>query len=381
MLTNPQLYLLFLGVAVLVFWLLPASRPRLRQFCLIVFSCVVVFTVAPYAILIVLGLSAFAIGANQFLAKEKRPFPLLLTFVLIAGIPLFWIRFEDTVSSLVSIGLSFAVLKAVGLLVTGHLQRKTVSWWDGLTLMTFFPAFPSGPIEVADRFSSGIISRSLNWQFAVNGIVRISLGLFRLLFLAPVILVPIASRYGADVFTPAYEGSGLDVILYCIVAFSVLYVSFSGYSDVAIGSGLLFGIELGENFNKPFLARNIIEFWQRWHMSLGRWVNAFFYMPVVRNTGKVYLPIFAIFLFIGFWHSSSFNYLIWGALHGICLVSTQLLKKGKKKRGNEEVSFSDRLRGIGGWAFTMVFVTVLSAFANAPTLQEGGQLLVNLISF
>ena len=99
-----------------------------------------------------------------------------------------------------------------------------------------------------------------------------------------------------------------------------LYVSFSGYTDIAIGSSRLYGIRILENFNFPLLADNIQNFWQRWHISLAGFVNKYIFLQLVRRTGKVEICLFITFLLMGLWHDMGINYLVWGIMHGSAMT-------------------------------------------------------------
>ncbi|MGI3167281.1 MBOAT family O-acyltransferase [Pseudooceanicola sp. 200-1SW] len=149
--------------------------------------------------------------------------------------------------------------------------------------------------------------------------------------------------------------------------FLVLYLDFTGYSDIAIGSGLLFGIRIPENFRWPLVSTSIQEFWQRWHLSLGAFIGTYLFKPIVRQTGKPALGIFLAFLFVGLWHNVSIPYLIWGFGHGAALAITMMLRKAGAFKTTS--ALAARAMQLGGWLFTISFVSFMSSFANQGSLE------------
>jgi alginate O-acetyltransferase complex protein AlgI len=106
-----------------------------------------------------------------------------------------------------------------------------------------------------------------------------------------------------------------------------IYFDFSGYSDMAIGLGRIMGFQFPENFNNPYISRSITEFWQRWHITLGRWMRDYLYIPLGGNrvkTGRLYANLWTVFILSGFWHGAAWNFIVWGAFHGLFLILDRL---------------------------------------------------------
>lgn len=192
--------------------------------------------------------------------------------------------------------------------------------------VAFFPQLVAGPIERASNLLSQITSkRVFNYDQAVSGIKLILWGFFKKLVIADS-LAPIVG----DIFANYLEYPASTLILgVCLFSFQV-YGDFSGYSDIAIGTAKLFGIELMSNFKFPNFSRNIAEYWQRWHISLSTWFRHYLYIPLGGNrVGKLLSSrnIILIFVISGFWHSANWTFLFWGGLHALFYMLLLLLRQ------------------------------------------------------
>jgi alginate O-acetyltransferase complex protein AlgI len=153
-----------------------------------------------------------------------------------------------------------------------------------------------------------------------------------------------------------------------VLFFAYAYLDFAAYSDIAIGSSRLFGIRIIENFNFPFVARNINEFWQRWHMSLSGWCRAYVYMPTIGLTRNPYLAIYATMATIGIWHEGSLTWLCWGLYHATGIVVYGSWARFRRRRKwRLRTGLVPRLVGVG---VTMLFVSGSYVFPVAG--EHGG---------
>jgi alginate O-acetyltransferase complex protein AlgI len=139
-----------------------------------------------------------------------------------------------------------------------------------------------------------------------------------------------------------------------------IYLDFSGYSDIAIGSARLFGLRIMENFNLPFLATNLQAFWQRWHMTLANWCRTYIYMSMIGLTRNPYAAVLATFATMGLWHAASPHWIIWGIWHGLGLA--WLMYWGQLARRRKIVFFKTRSGAVLGWAMTLSYVALGGAF-------------------
>lgn len=226
--------------------------------------------------------------------------------------------------------------------------------------VTMFPQLIAGPIVIYKDVEKQLMKRSTGGETLREGILRFTLGLGKKVLLANSIgvlweeirLIPLGSLSVAT----AWLG---------ILAFSLqIYFDFSGYSDMAIGLGKIFGFDFLENFNYPFISQSITEFWRRWHMSLSRWFRDYLYIPLGGNRkGKLMSirNILLVWLLTGFWHGAAWNYLLWGGYFSVILVLEKYVLK-------------DILQGMGG-VLRRIYALTLMVFSFAIFAIEDLNLL------
>ncbi len=219
--------------------------------------------------------------------------------------------------------IAFRLLHALRDHAAGRLPPLTLR--DFMSYVLFFPALLSGPIDRVERFQIDLNSQnSLSAEVGLESGTRIVMGVFKKFVLADGLATFALSAANAS----QIQSTGwLWVMLYAY-AFRI-YLDFSGYTDIAIGSGLLTGIRLPENFSRPYFKTNIAAFWNSWHITLAQWFRAYFFNPLTRTlrVAKVKLPAVAIILIgqistmalIGLWHGIAWNFLLWGLWHGLGL--------------------------------------------------------------
>ena len=206
---------------------------------------------------------------------------------------------------------------------TGHLPAMNLD--EYLVYMLFFPAFNAGPIDRAERFVSQLRAPDLPSAAPLAaGLSRVVMGLFKKFVLADTLAL--IALNGTNAYQ--IEGSGWFWLLLYAYSFQIFF-DFSGYTDLAIGMGLLLGIRLPENFNHPYLKPNLTRFWDSWHMSLTQWFRAYFFNPMTRflRTKARSLPTWVVILItqlatmtlIGLWHGITLNFVFWGIWHGLGL--------------------------------------------------------------
>lgn len=220
------------------------------------------------------------------------------------------------------IGISFFTFQKIAFLVDVHQGKvRQINFVDFLLFVTFFPQLIAGPIvhhsEVMPQFHRAR-AFSLN-QFAL-GLTFFAIGLCKKMVLADT-----AAQFATPQFQAAAGGMHLDFLAAwsAALAYSAqLYFDFSAYSDMAIGLGQLFGIDLPLNFNSPYKAHNIIDFWRRWHMTLSRFLRDYLYIPLGGNRKgpkRRYVNLFLTMVLGGMWHGAGWTFIVWGALHGMYL--------------------------------------------------------------
>jgi alginate O-acetyltransferase complex protein AlgI len=239
------------------------------------------------------------------------------------------------------VGISYFSFKFIHYLVDCHGKKITEpGLLTFVNYILFFPSFFSGPINRFEGFAANIreSDKSVDWEDTVEGIKRIINGLFKKTVLAANLFPHSLAAIDFDSATLTTFQSVLSIYAYMFY----IYFDFSGYSDMAIGAGRLVGIRLPENFNYPFLKRNLQQFWANWHMSLTTWLTDYIYWPLVRRLRHFQkmkkMPvtlsnvcIVTTFLVCGLWHGDGLNFILWGLYHGVGLAILNVYTALEKK--------------------------------------------------
>jgi len=273
------------------------------------------------------------------------------------------------------ISLSFYVFQA--LTYTIDLYRRdakgTRSYLAHLAAVSFFPTTLAGPITrvstLIDQFEK---PRKLDPADGGRALFLIGMGLMKKLLIADFLGANLVNRVFD--FPTLYSGTETLVAVYAYTL--QIYYDFSGYTDIAIGSALLLGIKLPANFNMPYAAENVADFWRRWHITLSNWLRDYLYfsLPGKRSKAMVYVNLIITMLIGGLWHGASWNFVLWGALHGIGLA---VVRGWQTYRGNAKAT--------GAWRYINIFVTfhfvVLAwIFFRAPNVEIAWAILGRIAS-
>lgn len=226
---------------------------------------------------------------------------------------------------LLPIGISFHVFQSVSYTIEVYRGRLPAERHYGYLALfvLYFPQLVAGPIERAQNLLHQLReTHAFEYERAASGLRLVLLGLFKKVVIADHIAHLVNTVYK----TPG-EFSGPQVLLatYCFAI--QIYCDFSGYTDIARGVARMMGVELMKNFDGPYLARSIPEFWRRWHISLSTWFRDYLFIPLGGSRvamHRVALNLFIVFLVSGFWHGAAWTFVFWGALHGFYVVSSQL---------------------------------------------------------
>lgn len=267
------------------------------------------------------GKKKYLIWTGAFLAL----LPLLVfkyTNFILGGISHLFGRGDSIELNLIApIGISFFTFQAVGYLLDVYYKRTTVErdWWNFMLFVCFFPQILSGPISRANELLPQIkAKRIFVYSQAVEGLKWLLWGMFMKTVFADRIGI-----YVNTIFDNYQHLSGLSCIIGAILYSFQIYGDFAGYSFMAVGVGKLMGFDLINNFNRPYLASSITEFWKRWHISLTRWLTYNVYVPLGGNRcSKVrqYLNILITFLVSGIWHGANWTFVVWGGAHGVLQI-------------------------------------------------------------
>ena len=241
----------------------------------------------------------------------------------------------SVINLIMPIGISFYTFQKLSYLIDVY-RKPELAQKNLLNLglyISFFPQLIAGPIVRYHDINEQISSRINSVPQLANGIERFILGLSKKVLLANTFASVCDKIYGADFFNYGTYAAWIAAIAYALQ----IYYDFSGYSDMAIGLAKLFGFELLENFNYPYAANSITDFWKRWHISLTNFFRDYLYIPLGGNRkgkGRTILNRFIVFFTTGLWHGASFNFILWGLSHGCLMTLEKLLmpKKSESKR-------------------------------------------------
>ncbi len=286
-----------------------------------------------------------------------------------------------TLKVILPVGISFYTFQTMSYSFDVYYKqiKPTKNFLAFATFVSFFPQLVAGPIERASSLLPQIIiKRNFSHDQIVNGLKLILWGLFKKLVIADA-LAPIVD----DIFTN-YSTYPSSTLLLGVIFFSFqIYGDFSGYSDIAIGTAKLFGIELSSNFRFPYFSRNIAEFWNRWHISLSNWFKHYVYIPLGGSRGsklKSIRNVAIVFLISGLWHGANWTFIAWGAFHSLAFIPVFLLGNNKKYKNSiiGEKSFISTLNELLQALFVFVVVTISWVFFRSETIFKALEYLQNI---
>ena len=304
----------------------------------------------------------FYIGKAIFAAKDKKRKKILLILSLVGNLGLLgFFKYADFailqfnilgqelnlnpdipfLNLAIPIGISFYTFQTITYTVDIYREKlkPSDSVWEFALFVSFFPQLVAGPILRASHFLPQLREKISNNNISTRlrtitihdtalrfGITLMAMGFFKKMFFADNV-APMVN----EIFNVPYGLESFSVIIGAIAFGVQIYCDFSGYSDIAIGAALILGFNIPANFNKPFFATSPSDYWSRWHISLSTWVRDYVYYPLVFKHRRSSIAVFSSLLFamllMGLWHGASWNFLIWGGLHGIFLAVFTVLRK------------------------------------------------------
>lgn len=349
MLFNSIEFAIFLPIVFAIYWLL---NKHLRwQNLFVVVASYVFYGWWDWRFLILIAFTSFCSwGSGLLISQSPKPkFWLTLNIVinlLILGVfkyfnffvgsfcDLFGLTNSIAIKVILPVGISFYTFQALSYSIDVYRKRiePTRDIVAFFAYVSFFPQLVAGPIERATNLLPQFErQRTFNYEEAVDGMRRILWGLFK-----KIVVADNCATYVDQVWNNYTNECGSTLALAAILFAFQIYGDFSGYSDIAIGSAKLFGIQLKDNFLTPYFSRNVAEFWKRWHISLNTWFVDYVYIPLggsregrwktIRNT-------FVIFLLSGLWHGANWTYVIWGLYHALLFVPLILIGRTKAYSG------------------------------------------------
>ena len=227
------------------------------------------------------------------------------------------------------IGISFYTFQTISYIIDCHWEKvkPQKKFKNFLLYLALFPQLVAGPIVRYSRIEKEIDQRTIELRDVSYGLNRVALGLAKKVLLANQLSLIVDSFLG-NISSSTMAGAWYGAIAYGLQ----IYFDFSGYSDIAIGLGRVFGFHFDENFDHPFICRDITEFWQRWHISLSTFFRDYvLYIPIFGKRRK-YDGLFLVWLCTGIWHGASWNYILWGLYYGLFILIEMLIGKKRMKK-------------------------------------------------
>ena len=368
----------FLPAAFCLHLLLPGMRAK--NFLLVVASLVFYAYGEPIYVILLVASSA----GNYILARLTGECPkirkLTMTLAVVINLGLLVIFkysgfLVDTFNSVTGagipvpqvrmpIGISFFTFQALSYVIDVYRGDASVQKNFGKVLLyiSFFPQLIAGPIVKYHDVEAEINNRKQTPEEIGKGIRRFIAGLSKKVLIANTMGLVADNLFGAAATGITGPGAWLGAVSYMLQ----IYVDFSGYSDMALGLGMMFGFHFHENFDYPYISASIREFWRRWHMSLSGWFKEYLYIPLGGNRrGKFRTVVNKMIVFVctGIWHGASFNFLFWGIYHGFFLMLEEYIPFIGKKGG--------KLKSFFQHVYALLVVCVGFVFFRADTMKQG----------
>ena len=375
---SPAFLFVFMPLFFLIYYL---SKPGLRNVVLLLTSLLFYYINAGAIIIVLVG----SIGLNHMFAKliaRGKYTKLMLAFGLFSNLlPLLYYKYWSFMLSttfdvlnlfgtntgfelthiLLPAGISFFTFQGMSYLV--DVYRKDVtplrSIIDFGMYHTLFPQLIAGPIVRYAEIEQSVTARTITLEMIHAGIVCFMLGVGK-----KIILGDNAGHIADNIFALSHEQLSTSLAWLGAAAYSLqIFFDFSGYSDMAIGMGMMLGFRFPQNFNQPYISRSITEFWRRWHMTLSRWFRDYLYIPLGGNRKsklRTYLNLFTVFFLCGLWHGAGWPFIFWGIYHGTLLVFERLIY-GKA---------DSPLHWVIGWPLTLLLVMIGWVLFRSSTLSD-----------
>lgn len=416
MLFNSFIFLFFLGAVVPLYYY---SKPSLRKIVLLA-SSYLFYAYWDYrfcALILLTTLMDYSLGRLIDNAKDNKSKKSYLTLSIILNLVIlgffkyfnFFIESFGTLLStfginldylhiaiILPLGISFYTFKSLTYTIDvykGELKSEK-NFLNYAIYISFFPQLAAGPIERAKNLLPQIAAMAKpSAEQIKSGLVLITMGMLK-----KVLIGDTAGRIVDQIFAqPQYYDS--SELLMGLVLFSVqVYADFSGYSNIARGTAKLLGFETMINFNQPYFAASITEFWRRWHISLSNWFRDYLFLPLAYKltrefTFKKYygiskdklvymLSTMATFLLCGLWHGANWTFIVWGALHGILLILHRFSLKGKRAKDRFTfISAGNTAKFLIKVIGTNIFITASWLFFRAKSFSEAEYFLSRIINW
>lgn len=369
-------YLVFLAMVLLFYYAVERVVPK-YQWLVLLAASIVFYSVASWKFLVFLLLSAGITWASALAMEHfNRKCILVVSIVLNIGI-LAVLKYSsfaaDTIRTvfpgfgkieklIVPLGISFYTFQGTGYCVDVY-RGKTEpekSFLRYFLFLSFFPQICQGPIGRYNLLSEQLYQRNrIDWQNVREGSVRIVLGFFK-----KIVVANHLGMFVDSIYSSPSDYSGIVLLIASLMYTVQIYLDFSGYTDIALGSAQCFGVHLSENFRQPYFAQGVRDFWKRWHISLTSWFRDYLYIPLGGNRVSRFhhcLNILIVFCVSGIWHGADWSFVLWGLLHG----TAQIMEMGFRKDKTDSI-----IRKYASAILTFLFVNFAWILFRASDIKE-----------
>lgn len=376
---------IFLPIVLSLYFILNRYNDKLSKILLIISSLYFYGYFHKYYILIILGSIFLNYFYSLVIVKYQKKLVLYIGVVLNLVI-LGYYKYLDFLIENVNIilgkefsllkialplGISFFTFQQISYLIDTYNNRQKIpKLEDYIVFVSFFPQLVAGPIVLSEEILPQLEdkeNKKINYKNLINGLFLLSIGLVKKVFFADT-LANLAEGGFDNMETLNFIEAWITSLAYT----AQLYFDFSGYCDMAMGIALMFNIKLPLNFNSPYKSKNISEFWTKWHITLGRFLKNYLYIPLGGNRcgeKRKLKNLLIVFLVSGIWHGAGWNYIIWGVVHGIFIVIDKILEKSK-------ICINKYL----GIFFTFSIVNILWIFFRASSLEKAIDILKSMFN-
>lgn len=377
----------FLPISLLGYWIF-RKHVELQNVFLFVISILFYSLGEPrYVLLIIVTIIinyilALGVSTNRWLGRLAIGIDLLLLFIFKYNA---WIiniinnQLQVRIPCLnlaLPIGISFYTFQAISY-VADVMQGKVKASRNIINVglyISFFPQLIAGPIVRYGDINNQILFRKAAFEDVSEGAVRFMIGVAKKVLLADNMAVIVSKAFSLlSENNLSISFAWLGAVAYTFQ----IYYDFSGYSDMAIGLGGMFGLKIPENFNKPYIASSIRDFWRRWHISLSKWFRDYVYIPLGGNQKgnvRTYINIAIVWLLTGVWHGANWTFVIWGLVYGVFIMAEKLLSMEKRLQQHKYMAFFYRV-------FTVICIVLLWVVFRADNIDIAIRYIKTMFSF
>ena len=386
MLFNSFEFLLFFAIVISIYFILPQ---KYRWVLLLVSSYIFyMFWNSKYVVLIIIStLVDYCAGLLMYKAKKDivRKMLILTSLVTNLGILFIFKYFDmlinivnnisgnnfDALSLILPMGISFYTFQTLSYTIDVYRKRREPEKHIGYFALyvVYFPQLVAGPIERSSSLLPQLKQlHTFEYNRITSGLRRMLWGYFKKVVIADTLAIGVNSVY-AD---PYHQGGSALLIATLFFGFQI-YCDFSGYSDIAIGASKVMGINLMENFRRPYFSKTLKEFWKRWHISLTTWFKDYLYIPIggsQKSKFRTYLNVMLVFLISGLWHGADLKFVVWGGIHALYQTFERIASIHKEKIRGKSAFGINRTKTFFKWLLTFSVVSIAWIFFRANDIFQ-----------